>query len=163
MRTFIAVALLAFSLDAAAINKCVIDGKTVYTDAPCPTAAKATAIAPPASGFDRPESSVAAPGGMAAREKKVLGAMVTSRRLAEIDGEIERSQGLISAYRNSMDTRLSLLRVRKLSANNNLAGATYEQSLSTEMDATVRAYTTKINIEQSKIDGLRAERASLAQ
>ncbi|MEJ5199391.1 MAG: DUF4124 domain-containing protein [Anaerolineae bacterium] len=45
MRTLITLAALLLALPAAAqVNKCVIDGKTVYQAAPCPQGAKAATL-----------------------------------------------------------------------------------------------------------------------
>ena len=56
-----------------------------------------------------------------------------------------------------MDLELEILRLKKTAANNNLAGATYEHSLSAEMQAVSTSYDTKIRSKEEEIKRLRAE------
>lgn len=60
-----------------------------------------------------------------------------------------------------MDAELAALRDKKSYANNNLAGAAWQQSLSTEMEAAVGKYQAKIKTAQDAIDALRKDRADL--
>jgi hypothetical protein len=52
-----------------------------------------------------------------------------------------------------MESDLQALKNKKRSANNNLAGAVYEQSISSEMNAVTASYNNKIII-QNEIDRL---------
>lgn len=67
----------------------------------------------------------------------------------------------IERYQKDMDAELAALRNAKDAAANNLAGATWEQSLSTEMQAVTTKYQTKIKIAQDKIATLREELKAL--
>jgi hypothetical protein len=47
-----------------------------------------------------------------------------------------------------MESDLQALKNKKRSANNNLAGAVYEQSISSEMNAVTASYNNKIIIQK---------------
>lgn len=152
-----AAALLAFSTTPAlAVNKCVDDaGKVVYQSAPCPTASKGSEItlqkaAPAAvvSPADAEELN---------RIQQTAGAMERERKLKEINRDIGRAETQIAEYRQAMSQELNDLQQKKLSANNNLAGATWEQSISAEMSAVSQKYDALIRTEQTRIERLRAD------
>ncbi len=83
------------------------------------------------------------------------------RRLLEIDREIRELEDQTVGYRNSMDSELARLRNKKRFANNNLAGATWEQSISEEMIAVATKYDSAIRDAQENIDQLRTEKKQL--
>ena len=74
--------------------------------------------------------------------------------------DIRRSENRIVDYRNNMQRELSLLRKKKNYANNNLAGAEWENSISTEMQAVTSKYSTLIAAEESKLANLRQQAAA---
>ncbi len=151
-----AVVLTLITAPAAAVNKCVDDaGKVVYQSAPCPATAKGSEItlqkAPPApvtSPADAEELQ---------RIQQTASAMERERRLKEIDREMGSAEGLIADYRQKMNSELSALQQKKQLANNNLAGATWEQSISAEMSAVTQKYDTLIRNQQTRIERLRAD------
>ena len=57
---------------------------------------------------------------------------------------------------------LAALRAKKAHANNNLAGAMWEQSISQEMSAVVARYDVRIRAIRGEIERLQGERARLA-
>ncbi|MCB1769727.1 MAG: DUF4124 domain-containing protein [Candidatus Competibacteraceae bacterium] len=150
-----ATTLLALTLSPAmAVNKCVNDaGQVVYQSAPCPASAKGGELtlqkAAPAS----------APSPADAEELKRIqqtaSALERERRLTEIDREIQRLEGRITDHRSAMDGEMANLRRKKLLANNNLAGATWEQSISEEMNAVTQKYDALIRSDQNRIDQFR--------
>jgi hypothetical protein len=71
--------------------------------------------------------------------------------------EIERHEQIITDYRAEMSRQMAALHDRKQFANNNLAGATWEQSLSGEMSAVAQKYDSLIRSEQIQIDQLRKD------
>jgi len=84
-----------------------------------------------------------------------------SNRLRDLEREIARREGQISTWENARDSRIAQLRSKKHYANNNLAGATWEESISTEMQAVSSQYDSKIDREQHKIDRLFKEKEEL--
>ena len=131
-----ATALLAFSLSPAmAVNKCVNDaGQVVYQSAPCPATIKGGELilqkVAPAS------ASSPADAEELKRIQQTTSILERERRLIEIDREIQRLEGRIVDHRSAMDGEMAHLRRKKQFANNNLADATWEQSISQEMNGT---------------------------
>ncbi|HSA48103.1 MAG TPA: DUF4124 domain-containing protein [Candidatus Competibacteraceae bacterium] len=139
-----------------AINKCVDDvGKVVYQSAPCPATAKGSEItlqkAPPvpvASPVDAEELK---------RIQQTANAMERERKLKEINRVISDTEELITDYRQAMNSELSALQQKKQLAQNNLAGATWEQSISAEMSSVTQKYDALIRDQQTRIERLRAD------
>ncbi|CDI03747.1 exported hypothetical protein [Candidatus Competibacter denitrificans Run_A_D11] len=158
MKRIVLLSCALMSAPAVAINKCVdADGKTVYQAAPCAGAAKGSEIAiqkaPPVS--EKTESEDLK------RFKEAGSAMERDRKILETEREIAAIEGRISDNRQAMSGELAALRNKKNYANNNLAGATWEQSISDEMTAVTQKYDTLVRSDQSRIDGLRQELARL--
>lgn len=79
------------------------------------------------------------------------------RENRQLQRDIRRSENKIIDYQNSMNRELSVLRQRQSRANNNLAGATYLDSISNEMSAVTARWDTMIRTEQSRLDSLRSQ------
>lgn len=79
------------------------------------------------------------------------------RENRQLQRDIRRSENKIIDYQNSMSRELSVLRQRQSKANNNLAGATYLDSISNEMSAVTARWDTMIRTEQSRLDSLRSQ------
>jgi len=145
---------------AGAVNKCVNEhGQVVYQSASCPTASKGSEItlqkatpAPVVSPANAEELK---------RIQQTANAMERERKLKEIDREIGDAEGLIADYRQAMSNELSALQQKKQRANNNLAGATWEQSISAEMSAVSQKYDALIRTEQTRIERLRTDTEQL--
>ena len=72
-------------------------------------------------------------------------------------------EGQIVEHRSAMSDQIANLQRKKQYANNNLAGATWEQSISDEMSAVSQKYDALIRNDQSQIDLLRADAERLRQ
>ena len=156
MRYFLMLCgMLAILPAAAQVNKCLVDGKVVYQAAPCKQGTAKATLAP--------RNDMTEDAARANREKFLVAdkARQTNNRREQIEAVIGGLERDISGYQKSMDSELAALQARKASANNNLAGATWEQSLSTEMQAVTAKYQTKIKTAQERIAGLRQEKAAL--
>lgn len=101
------------------------------------------------------------PGAPAPTDAQKLKGLQMSRRSNELRADIENAQSNISLFRSQMEREMSMLRDRKNYSNNNLAGATWEQSISTEMQAVATSYETKIKIEQSKVRQIQSQLSDL--
>lgn len=154
------VAAIVFGLalpGQAEMYKCKAGGRTVYQQEPCAAgAAQATLAAPDAVSEDAARAS-------RARFETDNAARLVATRLKSIDEQIAYNQNRIADYEATMDSELAALRAKKSQARNNLAGATWEQSISTEMEAVAANYATKIRIAQDEIEALRKERLALAR
>ena len=58
----------------------------------------------------------------------------------------------INGLQGQRDNELQSLEARRTLANNNLAGATYLQSISTQMQAVNDTYRTRIDVARSCVD-----------
>lgn len=68
------------------------------------------------------------------------------RRTTELEREIQSTEEAINSRNGCMDAEMQALRNQERYARNNLAGATWEQSLSTEMQAVAMKYKTMNDI-----------------
>lgn len=85
------------------------------------------------------------------------------RRLLEIDREIKALENQIGGYRSAMSEEIARLQRKKQFASNNLAGATWEQSISDEMNAVANKYDSLIRNSQNQIESLQKERDRLRE
>jgi len=138
----LASALLAglAALPAHAINKCTgPDGKIVYQDAPCAGKGEAITVRPasgtapvataPAGTNAQPAAAVG--GG---RKEGAFGESWQRRTYLENRG-VPDARASLEAHKQACERKIRALEASKANANNNLAGATYMQSLSTQMQA----------------------------
>lgn len=142
----------------AGIYKCQVGGKTVFRDTPCSggkgqelnvqSSPGVTPVAAPdaqQSDLDRTEAWLNS--AQKDREKRSLDRQIS-------DAEVDRDQ-----LQEKMDAELAGLQDKKKYANNNLAGAAWEQSISTEMQAVTAKYDSKLRAADSRITELKQQRA----
>jgi len=98
-----------------------------------------------------------------AKAKSNVGAMENERQLRDIDYEIKNLEREVDGYQSAMDGQLVALQRKKSLAKNNLAGATWEQSISTEMQAISERYRTRIQITQDRIVSLHKQADDLSR
>jgi hypothetical protein len=146
---------------AAEVFKCTEDGKTVFQDRPCRSSGTAVKVQP-ANG-SMPNAPASSPQDDLARTKSDINGMALERRRREIAYEIEKLESDIRGFERSRDAELRALRARKIAANNNLAGATWEQSISTEMQAVTEKYKTNIEGARSEIGQLRQQLTEMSR
>ncbi|WP_306603397.1 hypothetical protein [Azonexus sp.] len=163
-RTLIAALLASvLSFPASAAYKCKKSSGYVYQDKPCiaqaPPDSPLPKAPPPESPATQPQETETA--ARLRRDKEYLAAREKERRRAELRYEIELSENRISGLEQQMDSELAILRARKSLANNNLAGATLEQSISVEMQAVTQKYSVQIDVEQQRIERMRKDLAGL--
>lgn len=139
MRGIITAAALTALLaagPAAAVYKCQVNGETVFSQTPCAANAEEVQLK-----VHRPsEDEAKAAEERATWLKEESAAMRADRKSREAAIEITRLEREIEVYQDQMDKELVALREQKATANNNLAGATLEQSIATEMQAVVDKY-----------------------
>lgn len=164
LASFVVVALTGMVCSAQTIYKCPdANGRLSMQDTPC--AGGSTINVKPASGGDgsAPASPTKAP--VASVERKGLKSdveqMARERRLRELDFEVSQRNSRIGGIQADSERRMALLRDEKLRAKNNLAGATWEQSLSAEMQAIATDTQTKLAALQGEIATLEKELTNL--
>lgn len=155
-RAFVLAGVMAFGLPAVAMYQCKdAEGKVSFQQAPCPpgtTQAQMEVKAVPPSG------RAAAPD--AQSDKRTLERYQKERRVRELQASIKDVQEALDTRNARMAAELDALHARKRSANNNLAGATYQQSLSTEMQAIATKYQAANDVDLARLRSLQADLAT---
>src|SRR5690554_3435232 len=75
----------------------------------------------------------------------------------QLKRDLRRTENKITQYQQNMQRELAVLQGKKRSANNNLAGAQWETSISNEMQAVTTKYNSLISTEQSRLDAQRQQ------
>lgn len=164
----IVMCALALAFPTWAINKCKgPDGKVVFQDAPCmgqgekievrPASGRAPKAAAAATTADI--NNAPAPAAAAAPAKKKEGAFGASwqRRTYLENRGIPDAESAIHAHKRQCEQKQADLRSRQGSANNNLAGATYLQSLAAEMQAAATMCDVRSRELNAELDSMKKE------
>ena len=134
----------------AAVYKCVVDGEVTFAGKPC--AADAVPIDVRVSRPSESEAVAAQRRLQSARERNDLQGV--ERRITDLERDIDK-------YQRAMDGEVEAINRKKNRANNNLAGAAWRQSLSTEMQAVVDKYQGRIDSAEREIASYRKRVAAL--
>jgi hypothetical protein len=157
MRTTVAV-LLCAPFVASAQFKCVDErGAVSFQQVPCAAQQRQQAlkIAPPAPAPKAQE------GGSA--DQRILRGLERERHVRELEFQVSEAERTIDNRSASMNAELASLQHQKARAKNNLAGATYEQSVSAEMQAVVARHKVMIDMDTERLKKLRADLAAAKQ
>lgn len=127
----------------AQIYKCSNKGITIFSDQPCGQTQQTVTL-----------DAISTMEGLT--EEKIRKAGKKTKEVLLKD-QIHRAQEKIKALRTKMKRELAYLRYKKLYSHNNLAGATWEESISTEMEAVTSKYKIQINLLQEEIKQYRDE------
>jgi hypothetical protein len=87
--------------------------------------------------------------------------MKSDNRKAEVLRSIKKHNKNIEMYSSAMSSELAMLKAKKLRANNNIAGAAWEASISEEMSAVTDKYKTLIGVERDRVNDLNNELSGL--
>ena len=166
--TFATLAALLVATSAQAqVYKCKVDGKIVFADQPCAADAKPIAVRP-ASGHSAPSlPAVVIPGAASqainssSNPQAVVARAERERAIRELQFTINARRSQIGEEQAAMDREIASLRQQKTYANNNLAGATWQKSISEEMNAVVGRYDVRIRALQDEIDRLEMDLSTL--
>jgi hypothetical protein len=147
-RCLIIIPLFSSFHSNSAIFKCVIDGVPTFSQQPCSENAQMVQIkvAPSNRKTTTTQSSEL-------HQTSVSDYL----EISSLKRQIKEHQRKIKKYKNQMDSELSVLRKKERTAANNLAGATYLSSISTEMNAVVKRYSGLISTEQKQVDRFKAQ------
>lgn len=83
--------------------------------------------------------------------------MERERLIRDKEFEIAQLGELMVRRSGLMEQELAALRAKKMQANNNLAGATWEQSISTEMSVVVEKYKAQKESDGERLKAMNAE------
>ncbi|MDP2548065.1 hypothetical protein [Oceanobacter sp. 4_MG-2023] len=89
--------------------------------------------------------------------------MRISNRRYELERSIKKSERELEGLQGQMDSELAKLKKKQNYANNNLAGATYRQSLATEMQSVTEQYKLRIESVQDELNRQRFELSELSE
>lgn len=125
-------------------------GRTVFSDRKCGSDAEAASVAPTKAGREADDDAA------------TWDRITADRQVRDMERDIKRKEQRISELERERDRKIAALRNKKSYANNNLAGATWEESISSEMMVITDQYSAKIDREmrdiermEDKIDRLR--------
>ncbi|RYH41902.1 MAG: hypothetical protein EON54_17930 [Alcaligenaceae bacterium] len=165
MRVLLAGSLIALAAPAWSITKCTgPDGKTVFQDVPCAGKSEQLVIRPASGHVEAPKqskdgaaSATNAPQPAPTTQKEgAFGASWQRRTYLENRG-IADARAAVQTHQNRCDAQQRELAAKKLNANNNLAGATWEQSISSEMQAAATICDSRGRDLKSNLDSLEKE------
>jgi hypothetical protein len=139
----ISAILLCFVSGANAMNRCTqANGNVTFQDAPCDgkggayNANPASGYAPASKAVEVPQKVAdIAPKSQTTVAKEQLAALQDERNRREKWHVLNERRGDLAGQRNRCDQEQANLRASKANSNNNLAGATRDSSISSEMAA----------------------------
>lgn len=140
LKTILIISLFWASSGYADIYKCVVNGKTTFAQQPC--AANAVKVEvnthqPSDEERQRAQESAEFNQSYNAENKLKYKILTLNRKNSDLKRNIED-------YQSKMDSEIEDLKRDKSRSANNLAGATWEKSLSEEMSAVTSKYQVKI-------------------
>jgi len=162
---------LAMSAPAWAINKCAMpNGKVSFQDAPCPGQGETIEVKPASGRAQVPAPAVSNPAAVAtvqptAKPGKKEGAFGdTWRRKTDLEQHlIGSARGELHGHLQRCEQQQRDLAAKKGYARNNLAGATWEQSISAEMQAAATTCDTKARDLRARLESLEKELRELSR
>lgn len=165
---FVALVALAVCGPALAINKCTMpNGKISFQDAPCPGQGETIEVKPasgraPAPASSDPAATAAQPAAKPAKKEGAFGD--TWRRKTDLEQHlISSARGELNGHLQGCERQQRELAAKKGHARNNLAGATWEQSISAEMQAAATTCDTKARDLRARLDSLEKELRELSR
>ncbi|MBS0322200.1 MAG: DUF4124 domain-containing protein [Proteobacteria bacterium] len=142
--------------------KCTDNGRVVFQDRPCATAGEVITVKPANSPdvATPTHKSVPAPASAAEqfqRLKQDVAQMEFERKKRDLEYAIRDRDHEITLAQQQMEVDMSRLQSKKLLAENSLAGATWESSISQEMEALGQKYRSRIQVATDERAQLRKE------
>lgn len=137
-------------------------GQPIFSQRPCGADAETGTV----SGHQRtggPETPSPAASGATTGTTSAWDKVEASNLLREARREIDRREDRVASLETERDQKIAGLKNKKRYANNNLAGATWEESISSEMQAITDQYQSKIDAEHRKLDRLQEKADRLAE
>lgn len=150
----------AWPAAAGAAYRCVAaDGRVSFQDTPCPRTEKESKLQLPAGATAAPRDAVtrAAAGAAVDPHVRMAAAMERERRGKDLEFTIGQVEERIARRNAAMSDQVAELQHRKGYARNNLAGATWQNSLSGEMQAIVDQTRALNQADEERLKVLRAD------
>jgi len=157
LRLIIASFILVPLAVHADIYKCVVDGKTTFSQSPCSPAAQV--VTPQ---YTKPSAdNIATQQANAEKTRQNSAEIDRVERIQWLEREVVRLDDYITGANRARDLEVRQLEIAQLSSNNNLAGATRNQALATQMQAVISGWQSKIDTAQNERERYIKEHASL--
>lgn len=169
--------ILAAATPAWAIFKCDDGtGKQIFQDRPCTSGKSATYDVKPATGHAPKAAPAAAPSASTGQTSTAAAKPMTEAQRLNTQADLIRKRSRLKdlnelylggAYEATQRTQancrreLEALSDKKRSSMNNLAGATWEQSISAEMQAVATRCQAEQQTAQNELERLRSEKSQL--
>lgn len=154
--------------------KCKINGGYVYQDRPCPGTgrysdgltekpARQVSTAPVLENTTSANVGQTAPKVQSdlERQKEFLAKGAKDRKVSDLKYQIDIVTQKIANLHSQMNVELANVEHERSTATNNLAGATYLQSLATEKQAISARYELEIGTQRENLKALREELAKV--
>ncbi len=152
-KTVVAAVLIMLSGNVTAqVYKCVANGRTSFSDSPCPANANEEKITLPDYGSAEARTSAPPTAADVSRDFK----------LRRIDSDIEDKENEIQQNIQAMENEISKLKEDSDKVGDNKLNALWKEILAEEMQAVAAKYMALNSNLQNSIDALRAERRILA-
>lgn len=155
--TWVIASAVLMAMPAWAINKCKgPDGRIVFQDAPCQGQGEKIEVKP-ASGPGSARAAAMNPALVLSEQKEgAFGANWQRRTYLENRG-ITDARSALERHQHACQAQQVELSSRKRLANNNVAGATWEQSISTEMQAAATLCDTRSRELRAQLESMERE------
>ena len=151
--------LLTFSAVASAnVYQCEVDGVITYSQLPCSDNVTVTTYSTKDTTLQSTAQSGTVAGESATATIDRLSKSVKKRNMRIAINRLKSDKARLQSQR---DNKIAKLKSAKRSANNNLAGAVWEDSLSEEMAAIAVQYDTDVRAVDAEIDRLNDELKTL--
>lgn len=139
------------------IYRCEVNGTSVFSQMPCSDNAKKIEVdlSPTNSSYENKKSR-----NKSSTDYEIFD-INKKNEMRKLTRNIRKVELKIKKYQNKMNKEINLLKVKASYANNNLAGATYESAMSTQMTAASNKYSTLIDIEHRKLKVLLDQKAKI--
>ncbi|KKO43956.1 hypothetical protein WG68_18130 [Arsukibacterium ikkense] len=158
MKSLTLLLLLVPSVVTANVYKCEIDGVMTFSQIPCSDDAEVTHYATEElKPLQLQQGELVVTENAAATMDRLRGAL----RKRDIQQQINRLEAEKLRKIAERNAKINQLRNAKLAAENNLAGAVQQDSISGEMTAVVTQYDTDVRMIESEINRLNDEARQL--
>ncbi len=165
--TFIIVITIS-TIAQAQLYRCIENGRTIFTDMPCDGSAPPMTKQEQQKQIDTVQYSSPKNDHTYKRQNSDTKAEQVDPHVVvkleikyqDLIEETKRNQKRLSEERAILESKLAALKHKKEYANNNLAGAVWEDSISKEMEAVTEMHKERIEHAKKLLDEKRAEKAA---
>ncbi|MBE0454862.1 MAG: DUF4124 domain-containing protein [Roseovarius sp.] len=149
----LAMIIASSSAHASSIYRCEVNGEITFSQQPCAANAEAINLR-----YSKPDEDSAARAQEDHEQTTSRAAsMELERRIRWERDKIQEEERHINSLQRQRSAEIAALQQRQTRANNNLAGATFRQSLAEEMQAVNQRFDAQIDQRQANIDRMRAD------